>query len=140
MANRTKWTPKKKKEFLEILAAGGSVAKAATAVGICRQYPYQLRENDEAFTKEWNTAVEAGTDILEDEAFRRAFNGVEKPVGFHQGEHMGTMVREYSDTLTIFLLKGRRPEKFKERAEVDHKGGLTIHQFLDEIPDHDDKR
>ena len=37
----------------------------------------------------------------------------------YQGSQVGT-VRRYSDTLLIFLLKGRRPEKFKDR--VAHGG------------------
>ena len=49
-------------------------------------------------------------DILEDEVDRRAVEGVEKPVGWHKGKP-GGYVREYSDTLLIFLLKGDRPEK-----------------------------
>jgi hypothetical protein len=67
-------------------------------------------------------AIDEGTDVLEDEVFRRAREGVEKPV-FYEGVECGT-VRVYSDTLAIFLLKGRRPDKFKERTE--QSGGMTI--------------
>ena len=54
---------------------------------------------------------------LEDEARRRALQGVEKPV-FREGRQVGT-VTEYSDTLLIFLLKARRPEKFRDRARFE---------------------
>jgi len=40
-------------------------------------------------------------------AVRHAFEGNEKMV-FHQGMECGT-VREYSDTLTVFLLKTHKP-------------------------------
>ena len=36
-----------------------------------------------------------------------------------KGQAGGT-VREYSDTLLIFLLKGMKPEKYRERYQVDH--------------------
>ncbi len=45
---------------------------------------------------------------------RRAVEGVIKPV-FHQGKRVGTL-RVYSDSLLMFLLRARRPEKFADRA------------------------
>ena len=54
-----------------------------------------------------------GTDALEDEALRRAFHGSERPV--FQGKELVGYVRDYSDTLLIFMLKARRPEKYRER-------------------------
>ena len=42
-------------------------------------------------------------------------------------------MRKYSDTLLIFLLKGLRPEKYKERMEL--KGGLARID-LRQLPDH----
>jgi hypothetical protein len=70
--------------------------------------------------RDWEDAIEAGTDVLEEEAKRRALFGVEKPV-FQKGELVGH-VQEYSDTLMIFLLKGRNPNKFKERVHAEHTG------------------
>lgn len=61
---------------------------------------------------------------MEDEAFRRAVNGTEKPV--YQGKELVGHVREYSDTLMIFMLKARRPEKFKDRVASEISGGLTV--------------
>jgi hypothetical protein len=43
-----------------------------------------------------------------------------KPV-FQNGEQVG-VIREYSDTLLIFLLKGHRPERFKDRRETQVTG------------------
>jgi hypothetical protein len=67
-------------------------------------------------------AEDAAADKIEAEAFRRAVEGVEKPVGWHKGKP-GGYVREYSDTLLIFLLKGLRPERYKERVEM--RGALA---------------
>jgi hypothetical protein len=53
------------------------------------------------------------TTLLEDEAKRRACNGVLKPV-FQGGKKVG-VVREYSDTLLIFLLKCWHPARYGDR-------------------------
>ena len=58
--------------------------------------------------------MEHGTDALEDEAVRRAVEGVIKPV-FHQGKRVGTL-RVFSDPLLMFLLRARRPERFADRT------------------------
>src|SRR5574337_1699712 len=78
------------------------------------------------FSAAWDAALELGTDSLEDEAVRRAHEGTLKPV-YQGGKKVGT-IREYSDTLLIFMLKARRPERFKERLAAEHtgKGGTPI--------------
>lgn len=83
---------------------------------------YQWREDDPQFKADWERCRAAGLDALEDEATRRAFEGVAEPV-FHLGVPVGT-VQKYSDTLTIFLLKGGKPEKYKDR--VEHSGSVDI--------------
>ena len=40
---------------------------------------------------------------------------------FYRGEECGA-VREYSDTLAMFMLNGRRPSVFKHRAALEHTG------------------
>lgn len=105
---RTKMTPKRKKAFLNHLTEGGSVAGACSAAGISRQTCYDWRGNSSregvpGFREDWESAIEAGTDLLEEKARERALNG--------------------SDTLMIFLLKGRRPNKYRDNAKVEHTGG-----------------
>lgn len=121
-----KLTPQKKVEFLELLADGCTVTKAARQIGMTRQGLYKARGEDEAFAAAWADAEEQGTDTLEDEAIRRARDGFDKPV-FQGGQQVG-VVREHSDTLLIFMLKARRPEKFKDRVanEVSGPGGGPV--------------
>lgn len=75
--------------------------------------------------------MDLGTDALEDEAVRRAHEGVLKPV-FQQGKEVGH-VREYSDALMVTMLKARRPEKFKDRvaSEVSGKDGGPVRVALE---------
>lgn len=100
------------KTFFAALEETGSVTAAAAAAGVHRTAAYKQRSGDKAFSQQWDESIEGGADALEDEARRRAYDGVEEPV-FHKGEKVGT-VRKYSDVLLIFLLKGIRPQKFRE--------------------------
>lgn len=120
MANRTKRAPKRDAAFLDALRDGRSVTAACIDAGIGRRTAYEWREQDEEFRHAWDDAVEEGTDRLEDEAHRRARDGVNKPI-YQGGKRVGE-IREYSDTLTIFLLKARRPDKFKDRVANEHSG------------------
>lgn len=121
MANRTKLTLKKQKQFCESLVdTGGNVTRACQMVGMSRTAIYEARNTKPDFAEAWDDAVEQGTELLEQEAFRRAFKGVRKPV-YQGGERVG-YVQEYSDVLTIFLLKARRPEMYRDRASIEHTG------------------
>lgn len=96
--------------FLNALREGASVSGAARiAQKPCCSF-YNWRRRYPSFEKEWDDAVGEGTDLLEDEAVRRGVVGIEKPV-FYGGKLVGHEIR-HSDTLLMFLLKGRRPEKF----------------------------
>jgi hypothetical protein len=123
-----KFTPKKRARFLERIAAGWSITDGAKAAGVTPRTIYNHKAADEAFATALADALEAGTDVLEDEARRRAVDGVqhETPI-YHQGQSVGAVVEtKYSDTLLIFLLKARRPEKYRDtyRHEVtDGQGG-----------------
>lgn len=72
--------------------------------------------------------MRVGVSALEDEAHRRAFDGVDEPV-FYKGEDCGA-VKKYSDTLAIFLLKAHAPEKYRERQDLTVKGTLTLAELV----------
>lgn len=130
--NRTKVTPKKKAEFLiQVVETGGNITRAAELVCLSRKTLYDYRAKDKKFAEAWDEAVDKGIDKLEDEAKRRAFEGVLEPV-FYKGDETG-YVRKYSDILLIFLLKGHR-EKYRERHEITGAGGKplisNVHVYL----------
>jgi hypothetical protein len=109
---------KAREKFLEALAAGWSVTHAATRAGHARQRFYEARERDEGFAFAWGEAVEAGTDRLEDEAFRRAVEGYDEDTFDGEGKLI-KRVRRYDNATIQALLKGRRPEKYREPATVE---------------------
>lgn len=82
-----------------------------------RSVVYEWREQEPDFAKAWDAALDRGSDALEDEAVRRAHDGVVKPV-YQKGMRCGT-IREYSDTLLIFMLKARRPKRFRDNIKID---------------------
>lgn len=113
---RIAFDERRRERFLALLSQGSTVAFACVGVGVSRNTAYAHRECDPAFAAAWSEASEAGTQAMEQEAYRRAVQGVEEPV-FWKGQPVGA-VRRYSDVLLIFLLKSRRPEVYRERTEV----------------------
>lgn len=109
-------TEAERSAFLDALSAGASVTKAAAAAGVGRSTAYDWRNADPGFASAWDAAWEAGADAAEDEAWRRAVDGVERPVHY-RGERVDT-VREYSDRLLELTLKARRPERWSDRVQV----------------------
>jgi len=82
------------KAFLAALENTGSVTAAAEAAGVHRTAAYKHLQTDKAFSEKWDESVEHASDVLEDEARKRAFAG--------------------SDLLLMFLLKGIRPQRWRE--------------------------
>lgn len=131
-------TPKKRARFLAALAELGVVTYAAAAAGFSRRTAQRLREVDADFADAWDDALEQAADKLEQEAHRRASRGVARPLTSVKGliyDEDGTIVTEqvYSDTLLIFLLKGMRPEKYRERFETKHSGTVNVRHVVQQI-------
>lgn len=115
-----------KKGFLEEFARHGNISEAAREVGIDRTTVYLWKQRDAAFLEAFERAELDATEVLETEARRRAVEGWEEPVFGSLGQGAGSgeigTVRKFSDTLLIFLLKGRAPEKYRDRASLEHTG------------------
>ncbi|MEN6583039.1 MAG: terminase [Armatimonadota bacterium] len=116
----------RQRTFLDALSKTGIVMKACKAARISRQTVYEHRKNDPEFAAAWNEAIDLAVEAMEAEAHRRAVQGTLKPV-FYQGEKCG-QIREYSDTLLIFMLKAHKPEKYRDnvKMEVTGKNGGPI--------------
>lgn len=113
----------KKAVFLAAYAEIGTITHAAMRAQVDRTTIYRWRDSDPVFAAALDEADLVAAERLEQEARRRAVEGVEKPV-WHKGQMVGS-VREYSDTLLIFLLKGALPDKYRERvsSEISGQGG-----------------
>ena len=116
---------KKQNSFLKAFSESGNITKAAKIAKIDRKLHYFWMDEDPEYPAKFRDAQEKAADVLEEEARRRAVDGVEHAVGWHKGEP-GGYEQQYSDTLLIFLLKGARPEKYRERYEVTGANGEPI--------------
>jgi hypothetical protein len=150
-------TPKKPprwvKGFLAALSTTGNVSAACEASHIDRTTAYRLRDDDKGFAAAWASALDEAADLLEEEARRRAYQGVQR-LKFDRGRlitipligadgkpvkdaETGEIVmvpyveHEYSDTLLIFLLKGARPDVYRERTDVRHSGKIDVSKLSD---------
>lgn len=105
-----------KERFLKaFFESSGNVSKACRAALISRQTAYNYRTDDPEFAAEWDHAQEAIIDAAEQELYRRGVLGYQDAV-VYQGEVTGSVTR-YDTTALIFLLKGKRPEVWRDNRE-----------------------
>ncbi len=109
--------------FLSAFGQCGTVSYAAIAAKCDRTRHYAWLQ-DEAYSQAFEVAQAAAAEYLENEARRRAVEGIEVAV-FHQGKQVGTQ-HKYSDVLLIFLLKGCLPEKYRDRYEVTAQVAVPV--------------
>jgi hypothetical protein len=138
-----KRTPEQKqKAFLDKFCDLANITQAAKAARIGRQTVYDWIENDPDFKKQFKKARKVAVGVLEDEAVRRAVEGIDKPI-FYKGKRVKAKVKEYSDTLLIVLLKANAPKKYKDRVQAEHtgKGGTPLSTLQVQIvkPKEDDE-
>jgi hypothetical protein len=122
-------THPKKRAYLHAFAETGNGVLAAKAAKVCRKTTYNWTQADKEFVAALADATEMAGDRLEAEAWRRAHDGLVrykflkngKPI-LHPVTKQPYYELEYSDTLLIFLLKGIRPAKYRERQSVEHSG------------------
>jgi hypothetical protein len=96
----------KKTIFLNALVqSGGNVTRASALVGTSRQNVMRWLSSDPAFAELYNDALEAGTENLEERCYVRAM--------------------DTSDRLAEFLLKARRPEKYRENINLNTEVNLS---------------
>lgn len=116
----------KQRAFLEAFKRSGNLTAAALVSQVDRTSHFRWLRNDTDYSAMFGEAREEAVTVLEDEAVRRAHEGVLKPV-FYKGKASG-VIREYSDTLLIVLLKANKPEKYREawKGEISGPGGGPI--------------
>jgi hypothetical protein len=159
-------TPKKRKglskqrAFLAGYVRTASITKAAKAAKIDRSLHYRWLLEDEEYKKAFAAAYLEAGDLLEDEAVRRANEGIEEPLVYqgefsypeiwdpkamteHTNAETGEVtvthgafkrsrkplcVNKKSDPLLMFLLKGFKSDKYRDRvsAELSGVGGGPI--------------
>lgn len=109
------WTPARKVQFLDDLAAHGTVQAACARVGMSREAAYRLRRRDPIVARAWAAALvwarEASAEVLG----TRALDGTLEDV-WYRGEVVGTR-RRYDNRL--LLAHVARLDKLAEGGERD---------------------
>lgn len=121
--------------IVNVLAATGNLSGALKQAGVSRRQFETMRDSDADFEEQVENAWEIAADALETEARRRAVEGVTKDI-YYKGEIVG-QEQVYSDSLLMFLLKGRRRETFGDATKItgDKAAPLTI-EVVDVLGNH----
>ena len=108
--------------FLEAAFAAVATCPRLRAArwGVARSYAYERKRSDRTFAAAWHDAKEEALDRIEEALYERAVDGVDEPV-FFAGQCVGTK-KAFDTTAAIFLLKGGRPETYRERHQLQHSG------------------
>jgi hypothetical protein len=114
---RIKRTKPIKERIIAALREGLSPTYAVRKAGLSRAEAYRWRKEDSEFKRQWEEAVSEGVDLLEDEAQRRAVDGYNVRDIYNKNREVIGQVRKYSDSLLMFLLKSRRPERYNRPVE-----------------------
>lgn len=106
-----------KTAFLEAFRELGNVSAACRSIGLTnRTEVYRWQEHDDDFAAAYRQAEIESVDALESEARRRALGYEATQLGKDGTPYT---VTRYSDVLLIFLLKGARPEKYRDNVDVN---------------------
>jgi hypothetical protein len=97
----------KKRAFLAAFSRCGSISKAAKRAKIDRSTHYEWKREDPAYLKRYEEAIIEAGDALEDMLHEEAI------------DHKNI-------TAAFFLLKGLRPDKYRERATLEHAGAVDV--------------
>ena len=122
----------KRAAFLSAYAQLGNLSAAAKIAGTERRKHYVWLK-DKRYKAAFADAEEQATERMEQEGWRRAVVGTDKPI-YHKGQKIDTL-KEFSDVLLIFLLKARRPDKYRERYEYSGPGGVAPFQVTIYLPE-----
>lgn len=125
------FTPEVRELFLESLRKTPNVSAAARACGVSPSTAYAHRQADQSFAEAWDEAIEECVDTLEAKLYERAVEGYEEPVVYkgqiattvtETGEIKPVTIRKFSDTVGMFLLKGRRRRIYGDASSIELSG------------------
>lgn len=122
-------TAAKARAFLAAYRRTCNITRAAAAAGIGSRQHYRWLERYPKYKAAFERAQVVAGDYLESVAVKRATRGWEEPV-FYQGMECGR-VRRFDGGLLQFLLRGAKPEKYKQSAELTGPGGGPIQAKLE---------
>ena len=123
----------RKRALLIAYSVCGIVSQSCKAARCSRAMFYHWRQHDKEFADALEDATEMAATNLADNAIERATHGVERLKFDKNGmacidPRTGNVYveRQYSETLTIFLLKKLDPKRYGDRVEIDGSGAIRV--------------
>ncbi|GEM_PF-3117210 len=112
MAKRSEIKEQQEKFIAEFksLRSAGNVLVACQTLGYARSTVYHWRIIDEGFAHLWDETVLDGFDIRADEA---------------ENALRLAITKDRNITAIIFTLKNLRPDRYRERFDVEYKGKIA---------------
>jgi hypothetical protein len=110
-------------KFLAAFSVSGSIIEACRWSGTSRESHFRWMRDDPTYPPRFAEAEKQSTRTLEDEAVRRAKNGIEEPILYKgkpvyvQGQPLTKLT--YDTTSLWKLLEARAPEKYKRDSKID---------------------
>lgn len=126
----------RRKAFLQAFKVNGNVSEAARVAGIRRETVYRWLDSNAEFKAAFDEAEQEAVDQVERVAHELATGVHAKPV-----VSAGKLVTHepiYSERMIELILKARRPDRYKDKREVEHSGEIrSVQALLSDIPAED---
>jgi hypothetical protein len=120
---------KRQKQFLEAFKQTAIISDGLAAAKCSRQTLMKWIEKDLVFRQRFIDAQEAGADAVDKELWNRAMIG--EPVTIRKKDGTEKTYYRKSDLLLMFVAKGMRPLKYKDKVETETNVKLKeIHEEL----------
>jgi len=110
--------------FMKAYSLVGSVTKACEVAEHARSRHYQLLKENKDYRDAFAEARNRLADVLEAVVIQRAVEGYLEPV-YYKGKPCGA-VRRFSDGNAQFMLRGLRPDVYRERSDVNVKAEVDL--------------
>ena len=124
--------------FLAAYPLTATIQGAADAADINRCMHYEWLRTSPDYKAAFSEAVDEAAEKLEDAARHRAVEGLKRYRFTKNGDPIRHPVtgepyyeHAYSDVLLIFLLKGLRPDKYRENLRVENAGAEQVRVVFD---------
>jgi hypothetical protein len=98
--------------FLDAYSRNGDVRRSCEIAGIAWKTHYRKLASDPNYQQRFALAQKQLDDLVDGEVFCRA-------------------IEEKSDSVLMFLARGRMPDKYRDRASIEHSGTINLAQILE---------
>lgn len=141
---RQRKIPEYKSQIVAAVARGMFLSEICLELDISAKTIKNWRDNDLDFRQAMADAQEAALDRLDREIHRRAFEGVSEyvvaggrvlmdPASPDPANPIPLRRRMYSDTLAMFIMKGRRRDVYGDRVETDNRHSVDLSGAREEL-------